>query len=152
MSMTPQIPQPKQLGAQRGYKPKKSIKAPSVQSAILAKRANGQSKNSIKKDLGLSYNTVTSVLDLNNFDEQFAKLRAESVGLVPKAIKVMHDRLDKGSENAAIVTLKETIWPLNGNNHRGMKPGDNLFVSIQNLIQPKPLESAIDVPIIPPKE
>src|SRR5882762_8176838 len=116
----------------RAYKPKSSRKAPAIQNAILAKRANGASKLKISKDLQIGYNTVTSVIELNDFDTTLANEQKESLRLVPRAIQVAHDRLTKGSENMAIKVLENTIWPLNA---KTSKPHDvGLTLPIQNLM------------------
>ncbi len=128
-------------------KQRKSTKSASIKSAVIARRVNGQSKNTISKDLGIGRNTVTTILKESNLEQAIADLQRESLGLVPKAITALHFRLDNYSESAAIDTLKNTIWPLNSKSGSGMKPGDQLFLSIQNLIQPqpvKPLESVIE--------
>jgi len=152
------IGQPSDSKPRTAYKPRKSIKAPAIQSAVLAKRANGESKRKISKDLDIAYNTVTSVIDLNQFDEALAKNQASSIALIPQAIRVAEHRLAQNSENMAIKVLENTIWPLNGKGAKGMKAGDSLFLSIQNLIQPtavKPSESTensvvIDTELVKP--
>jgi hypothetical protein len=117
---------------ERAYKPKRTLKAPAVQSAILAKRANGHSKAKISKELGIAVNTVTNVLELNDFDRTLQSEQKESLKLIPRAIGVMHDRLTKGSENAAIHVLENTIWPLNAKQTKQSDP--SLTLAIQNLM------------------
>jgi hypothetical protein len=52
----------------------------------------------------------------------------------------------------AIKVLENTIWPLNGKNKSGIKPGDNLFLSIQNLIQPQTVKPIESVPVCAPHD
>jgi hypothetical protein len=132
----------------KAYRPKSSRKAPAIQSAILAKRANGQSKLKIKRDLGIAYNTVTNVIDLNNFDETLQRERLASMDLIPESIRVAKHRLSQNSENMAIKVLENTIWPLNSK--QGKAPDPGLTIAIQNLMQVQPntpvkQDSAIDV-------
>jgi hypothetical protein len=121
---------------------------------VLTQRAIGSSKEKIAKDLKIDKRTVTNILELHDFDNELAANQSVSMSLIPEAIRVAHVRLKKDSESMAIKVLENTIWPLNNKGGKGMKPGDNLFLSIQNLIQPqtvKPEESITVEPIIPPK-
>jgi hypothetical protein len=128
--MSTAIQQPQE--SRRAYKPKKTLKPPAIQSAILAKRANGSSKAKIAKELGMAINTVTNVLELNDFDKNLQTEQAQSLKLIPKAIQVAHDRLSKGSENMAIHVLENTIWPLQSKTSKPHDPG--LTLAIQNLM------------------
>jgi hypothetical protein len=124
---------PAQLQPRRAYKPKRTLKPPAIQSAILAKRANGQSKAKISKDLGIAVNTITNVLDLNDFDRSLDIERRNSLSLIPAAIRTAHHRLSQNSENMAIKVLENTIWPLN--EKQGRNVGDpGLTLAIQNLM------------------
>jgi hypothetical protein len=136
MSTTVQQPSQNALPAQpeprRAYKPKTSRKAPATQNAILAKRAAGHSKAKISRDLGISPNTTTSILELNDFDRNLQAEQRTSLSLIPRAIQVAHERLAKGSENMAIHVLENTIWPLNAKQGKTSDPG--LTLAIQNLM------------------
>jgi len=114
------------------YKPKRTRKAPAIQSAILAKRASGHSKAKIAKELDIAINTVTNVIELNDFDRTLQTEQGKSLGLIPRAIQVAHDRLTKGSENMAIKVLENTIWPLNAKTSKQQDP--HLTLAIQNLM------------------
>jgi hypothetical protein len=116
----------------KSYKPTKTLKPPAIQSAILAKRASGSSKAKIAKELGMAVNTVTNVLELNDFDRSLEVEQRTSLALIPRAIQVAHDRLSKGSENMAIKVLENTIWPLNAKTSKQQDAG--LTLAIQNLM------------------
>jgi hypothetical protein len=146
MSTTATLPSEQQ--PRRAYKPKKTLKPPAIQSAILAKRANGDSKAKISRDLGMAINTVTNVLELNDFDKNLQTEQAQSLKLIPRAIQVAHDRLSKGSENMAIHVLENTIWPLQSKTSKAHDPGltlaiQNLMgnVTVQSTTELKPVES-----------
>ena len=114
------------------YKPRKTLKPPAIQSAVLAKRAAGHSKAKITRDLGIATNTVTSIIELNDFDRTLQSEQASSISLIPRAIQVAHERLSKGSENMAIKVLENTIWPLNAKPGKSSDP--HLTLAIQNLM------------------
>lgn len=128
--------QPEQLAPKPAYKPKRSRKAPAVQSAIMTRRALGHSKRKIAKELELSPNTVTSVLELNDFDAQLTSGRSLCAELIPSSVRVVKHRLAQNSENAAFKLL-EGIGVL-GKDAKGHMAGmrGDLMVNIQNLIQP----------------
>lgn len=110
MSATPQQPSQDAIQAtsqpRRAYKPLRSRKAPAIQSAILAKRAVGTSKRQIAKQMQISPNTVTSVLELNNFDAQLTEGRALCSVLIPESVRVVKHRLAQNSETAAFRVLE----------------------------------------------
>ena len=138
---------PAQPEPRRAYKPRKSTKSSGIKSQVITRRINGQSKRMISQQLGMTRNTVTNILEEANIEQAMRSGTERSVNLIYKALNAVEGKLDKGDANIGVKLLENTIWPINGNNHRGMKPGDQLFLSIQNLIQPqpvKPLESAIE--------
>jgi hypothetical protein len=132
MSTNVQVIDSPKVTTGRKYKPRKSLKPPAIQSAILAKRASGSSKAKIAKELGMAVNTVTNVLELNDFDRSLESEQRESLRLIPRAIQVAHDRLTKGSENMAIKVLENTIWPLQSKTSKASDP--HLTLAIQNLM------------------
>lgn len=136
MSEAQQDSQPAQLQAIPGYKkpypPRKSRKAPAVKTAVIAKRAQGQNITSIANDLGITRNTTRSIIEESDIDRQLESGQLQSLSLIPAALRVMHDRLAKGSENAAIKTLEATIWPLQSKTSKQQDPG--LVLAIQNLM------------------
>jgi hypothetical protein len=99
--------------SQRAYKPKKSLKSPSVQARVLQKRANGASKAQIARELGIAVNTTTSILELNDFDRTLQSEQAESLKLIPLARKAVLARLNKDDGAIGIKVLENTIWPIN---------------------------------------
>jgi len=127
------------------YKPRKSIKPPAIQSAILAKRANGASKARIASDLSISKNTVTNVLELNDFDRNLDAERKESLSLIPLARAAVKARLEKNDGAIGIKVLENSIWPLNAKTSRAPEPG--LTLAIQNLMGNVTVQSKETTPV-----
>jgi hypothetical protein len=121
-----------QPAPRRAYKPKSSLKPPAIQSAILAKRANGASKAKISRELGVAVNTVTNVLELNDFDRNLDSERLESLSLIPLARAAVKARLEKNDGAIGIKVLENSIWPLNAKTSKAPEPG--LTLAIQNLM------------------
>jgi hypothetical protein len=143
---------PSDLQPRRAYKPLRTRKAPTIQNAVLAKRANGSSKAKISKELGIAHNTVTNILELSNFDRSLDLERQNSLELIPLAIRTAKHRLSQNSENMAIKVLENTIWPLNAKQSKA--PDAGLTIAIQNLMQvqaPQPEKPAIDIAPEPAK-
>lgn len=119
--------------AQKYPKPKKTLKSPTVQAQVLTRRANGDSKLKISKDLKMSRNTVISILDLNNYEQTLQSERVSSLSLIPAARKAVEHRLKMNDGNIGIKVLENTIWPLN--EKQGKSSGDpSLVLAIQNLM------------------
>src|SRR6266403_1481028 len=114
------------------YKPRKTLKPPAIQSAILAKRANGQSKAKIARDLEVAINTVTNVLELNDFDRSLESEQKESLSLIPAARKAVAYRLALNDGNIGVKVLENTIWPLNAKTSK--TPNVGLTLAIQKLM------------------
>jgi hypothetical protein len=141
----------------RAYKPKRTLKAPTTQSAIMTRRALGQSKRQISKELGVAVNTVTNVLELNDFDAKLTDGRSLCAELIPASVRVVKHRLAQNSENAAFKLL-EGIGVLGRDAKPSKAPEPGLTIAIQNLMQVQPVQQdkptqpsestqAIDVPI-----
>lgn len=88
---------------------KTSKKAPSTQAAIVLKRAKGQSKVSIAKDLGIAPNTVSSVLALSDTDAQLEQYRKDALALAPKAITAVDRDLDLPGSGALGLRVLESV-------------------------------------------
>lgn len=93
--------QPKRSSALRS----KTTKPPQVVNEVIIRRAMGQSRNMIAKDLGIAQNTVTSIVALENIDQLIQDGRLSVARLIPKSVNVLDQRLDKGSESAATTIL-----------------------------------------------
>jgi hypothetical protein len=136
------------------YPPRKSRKPQAIKTAVIAKRANGANKASIARDLQITPNCVTAIVEESGIDRHLEDAQLQSVKLIPQAIRVAEHRLAQNSENMAIKVLENTIWPLNA---KSPKPQDQgLTLAIQNLLlgnvtvqstESKPVEQnkAIDV-------
>lgn len=126
-----------------------------LKAEVITRRVQKQSKRQIAKALGITRNTVATILEESHIEQHLQAFQVESVGLVPASLQVYRDRLAKGSEFVATKVLENTIWPLSSKAGRGPDPG--LTLAIQNLMgnitvqsqgneQDKPLNStAIDV-------
>ena len=133
------------ISAQKGYKPKRSVKSPLVQARVLQKRANGESKRQIAHDLKIARNTVTSVLELNQFEQTLQNERNESLRLIPAARKAIAHRLALNDGNIGVKVLENTIWPLDNKNQKSAgDPG--LVLAIQNLMGNVNVSSASEIP------
>ena len=120
-------------------KKRKTNKAPAVQAAVAAKRASGQSKSQISRDLGISRNTVDVILseaELSNFVE---RSKAVIFSALPKIAEVYARRAEETFQQAEstlermkVIPTRETGGGLTLNN----------FIGIGNLRRPdagKPL-------------
>jgi len=114
------------------YKPRKSVKAPAVKTAVLIRRASGISKSQIARDLGITRPTVNRIIEESDLDRQIEAGRQQSATLIPKALRVADMRLEKGSETMAIEVLRQSIWPLNTKQIKAHDVG--LTLAIQNLM------------------
>jgi hypothetical protein len=126
-------PVTEQKTSSRAYKPKRTLKAPTTQSAIMTRRALGQSKRQISKDLGIAVNTITNVLELNDFDARLTDGRSLCAELIPASVRVVKHRLAQNSENAAFKLL-EGIGVLGRDVKQGKAPEPGLTLAIQNLM------------------
>lgn len=99
----------------------------------MTRRALGQSKARISKELGIAVNTVSNVLELNDFDARLTDGRQLCAELIPASVRVVKNRLAQNSENAAFKLL-EGIGVLG----RDVKPNrsndPHLTLAIQNLM------------------
>lgn len=132
MSTSQQVLENQPPPARKAYKPRKTLKPPAIQAKVLALRHLGNSKEQIAKDLSIDKRTVTSVLELHDFDRELETGRSLSVNLIPDAIRVAKYKLSQNSENMAIKVLENTIWPLNQKAGKAIDP--RLTLSIQNLM------------------
>lgn len=98
---------------------KSTNKPKPLQRAIAAKRLNGESKLKIARDLGVSRNTVTSVIALNNVEQglstveveiadQIAEYRRRAVALAPLAIQAIADQVTNGDGDLGLRLLERT--------------------------------------------
>ena len=124
---------PSDLQPRRAYKPAKSRKAPAIQAAILAKRAIGTSKRQIAKEMQVSPNTVTSIIELSDFDAKLTDGRTLCAELIPASVRVVKHRLAQNSENAAFKLL-EGIGVLGKDAKPVRAPDTSLMVNIQQLM------------------
>jgi hypothetical protein len=136
------------------YPPRKSRKPQAIKTAVIAKRANGENKASIARDLEITPNCVTAICEESGIDRHLESSRLQSLELIPEAIRVARVRLSKDSENMAVKVLENTIWPLNAKTSK--QPDIGLSIAIQNLMQvqtnePQPVSAPASRPEVPSK-
>jgi hypothetical protein len=90
-------------------KRRRSIKAPGLKAAVVIARANGRDKRKIARDLGIARMTVDTILAEASLDQQIESGRIGCANLITKSIKVIDERLDKGSETAAFGILNPLV-------------------------------------------
>lgn len=89
------------LGLKRNSRQSEPIKA-----AIVAKRALGESKAQIARDLELAESTVTDVLDSCDFKALIESGRIRVHRLIPRACDAIEMALDEGNGNIGIKILQ----------------------------------------------
>jgi hypothetical protein len=99
---------PEQLEPRRATIKHKSIKPPSVQAAIIAKHAMGETKTQIAKDLDISRSTVHTILSSSDIEQQVLLGRSRAVSLIPKSLDVAEYRLSKNDGSMALGLLRGT--------------------------------------------
>src|SRR5271166_1358867 len=72
-----------QLQAPTAIKQRRSTKPPVVQAAIIARNALGDSKTDIARDLGISRQTVHSILNSSELEQTITAGRSRAVSLIP---------------------------------------------------------------------
>ena len=104
----PQIPA---ANPSNSGKKSRSTIAPATKNAILAKRANGQSKLSIAKDLRVAPGTVRKVLDEADFNQLIQQGRSDCAGLLSEAIQGLKRAFER-SEGATCCRFLEGMGVL----------------------------------------
>jgi hypothetical protein len=143
-------PPEKSEAANREGKARKSRStiAPVKKIAILAKRANGDTKASIARDLHVSRDTVAKVLTEAEFDSAVEKGRFATVRLIPAAINGLEKSMGKGDGSTCIRFL-EGVGVIGENVRRIPTPAnDALMRAIVNLIDPEAAKPAIDAEVV----
>jgi hypothetical protein len=112
------------------YPPRRSRKPQAIKTAVVAKRANGQNKSSIARDLQITTNCVTAIIEESDIDRILQDGQIETLRRVPAALKTLDIRLEKNSENAAIWLLDKCF----DSKKIGRTPDAGLTLAIQNLM------------------
>ena len=142
-----------QLGTVPAYKkpypPRRSRKPPALKQEVIVRRIAKQNKSQISRELGISKNTVTAILEESNTDRLIESGRLQVCELIPESIRVVKYRLEKNSEIAAFKVL-EGIGVLGKDSKPSKLPDTGLTIAINNLMQvqantPVKQDSAIDV-------
>jgi hypothetical protein len=134
-----------QLEPARAKKPRKSTKAPGIKAAVITSRVQGKSKRSISMDLGITRNTVDTILEESNIEQHLISGETTAFGLMHKSLDVLDQRLSKGSESAATYLLSNTLFS-ERYSKKATPPADVVVnLAIQNLIQPSTTTNS-DIP------
>lgn len=142
------IPHSSSVGESTNGKKRKSTVAPTIKNAILAKRACGQSKLSIAKEMHVAPGTVRNVLNEADFDQQVQQGRLDSVRLIPAAINGLEKSMGKGDGSTCIRFL-ESVGVIGENVRRIAPPlNDALMRAIVSLIHPEAAKPAIDAEVV----
>ena len=139
------------VGVNVQAKKSRSTIAPTVKNAILVKRASGQSKLSIAKEMHVAPGTVRKVLTEADFDQLIQQGRSDVMELVPDAIQGIKKACAKGDGSTAI-RLLEGVSVL-GPKPRKLPSDPALTLAIQNLmgnvtLQVASAEKAINAEVI----
>jgi protein-arginine kinase activator protein McsA len=150
-SMVKPVPESASAGESTNGKNGKSKIAPAKKIAIIARRAAGETKASISRELHVAHNTVTKVLNEADFDRMVEQGRWNSGGLIPVALEGLEISMRKGDgqvcnrflENVGVLAEKPR-----------KSPGDpTLVLAISNLMGGLTVQAApapaIDVTPIP---
>lgn len=139
--------EPKQHSA---YHPTKSRKPQAIKNAVIVKRVNGQSKSSIARDLGIAVNTVNGIIEQSDIEKQLQDGLSQCANLISKSVKVIDQRLDKGSESAAFGILNPLVLSRAAQaNPQRMTADVHLQQAINVLIQPNSTQ-VIDATTVKP--
>lgn len=135
------------------YRPGYSKKPPIIKTEVIARRAMGQSKSQIARETEIAYNTVNCIIEESKVDELIEGGRLGCAKLIPKAVGVVDQRLDQGSESAAFGILNPLV--LRGNQEsvrrRSMMEDPTLQKAIRDLLGPDRNDKPIDVVPVPSK-
>jgi hypothetical protein len=87
---------------------RKSYKPGLVKAAVIAKALIGEHNSKIARDLNIDRSTVRTILDSSTIRQQIEEGRSDCVRMIPRSIRVIDQRLEKGSETAALAILRGT--------------------------------------------
>jgi len=125
----------------KSYLSKKSMKAPAVQTAVVTRRALGQSKAQISQEVGIAKNTVSSIIEQSEIDRILEDQTLSCAKLLPKCVREVDYHLDRHSLTAALSLLTPMV--LNRDTAINASQVGNMHISqtIQMLLHPdKPAE------------
>jgi hypothetical protein len=131
-TMQKPIPRSEPMGANGNGKKSRSTIAPAKKIAILAKRATGASKGAISREIGVAFNTVTKVLNENDFDRAVEQGRFDSVRLIPVALRGLEKSMGKGDGQVCTRFLENVGVLAEKSGKRAQDP--SLVLAIQNLM------------------
>jgi hypothetical protein len=79
-----------------------------VQTAVVLKAMNGDSKRQIAEDLGIGRDTVTAILEQPELDQLIKEGKTRLHQLIPKSLNAFEHALDKHKTAEATVILQAT--------------------------------------------
>jgi H2-forming N5,N10-methylenetetrahydromethanopterin dehydrogenase-like enzyme len=115
--------------AKKSYLRKTSRKAPALKNNVIARRMAGEPKSKIARDLGMSVNTVASIIELSDIDKMLQSGQVESHRLIPKSISVVSNKLDVNDLDAAKFILSNTVFAERGN-HKVSSPDTTINTAL----------------------
>jgi hypothetical protein len=115
---------------------RKSHKSPSIKAAVVARRVQGESKSKIARDLRISRNTVTGILEGSDIEQFLEAGRDQCARLNPKAVRAVEKTLDKGDGALGLRFLEGVgvLGPESSRRPAGMFPDVALMQSINVLL------------------
>lgn len=124
-----------------------SAKPTTVQTAVITKYAQGESKTQIATDLDISRNTVYSILSSNEIEQHVLEGRSRVVSLIPKAIRAVENRLDKNDGSVAIGLLRGTQVLVNQQSTTNVT--NNFAVMLAQLEQTRQIDTTTNSDLPP---
>ena len=81
---------------------------PALREAALVRYLSGETKSAIARALGIDRKTVYTWIDQSQIPQHIEHGRARVAQMIPRSCEVLHTRLGKGSETAALAVLRGT--------------------------------------------
>ncbi len=86
----------------------RSTKPAVVKNAVIAKSAMGESKTQIAEDLGITRNTVRTILSEAEIDQFIQEGRSNCMRLIPKAVRAVDNALENLNPSIGLSVLDRT--------------------------------------------
>jgi hypothetical protein len=123
---------------------KHSTKPAVVKAAVIIRAAAGRSKKRIAKDLGLSRNTVSSILNEAEVSTVIEQGKSDVLRMVPKATEVFNHALDQNNTRVATSVLT-VVGVLKADSDR-----ETGRITLNITLDPRP--RPVEIPTIPRKD
>jgi hypothetical protein len=126
--------QSKSQTRKNGMKKRKSNKPKAVQAAVFVKRAAGESKRKIAKDLEISRNTVTAILDDTELNQFVERGKSIIFAAIPDAAIMYTKGAKEKFEHSESMLERLKVIPTRDAGNSGLTL--NNFIGIGNLRRP----------------